>query len=104
MKNNTRAFISILVSISCVVSVVLINREIALRYLSSGGKTQALFGIVELISYYYKYLFLVLSLLSILFAIKAKRKKENIHMVRIAFILAILSIVLICTRIWKIMI
>ena len=98
------SIISIGLSVICIVLTLIINYRISLRFNSSDGKTQALFGIIELTNYSYKYYFVLLSLISLGFAIVAKRRKEPIKLNRIAMILGILSLGLIFLRIWRIMI
>jgi hypothetical protein len=100
---NRMSSISIVLSIICIVLILLINYIIALRFNSADGKTQALFGIIELTNYSYKYYFVLLSFISLVFAIAAKRRKEPVKLNRIAFILGIISLVLIFLRIWRMM-
>ncbi len=104
MKKNLLSKASIFLSFITILIGLNINHDIALRYLSSDGKTQALFGITEILSFSYKYYFLIISLISIVLLIFSLRKKENKLMIGFAFGLNILSILIIVLRIWRLMI
>ena len=101
---NKYSISSIGLSIICLIMTIQINHNIAQRYLSSDGKTQALFGIIETFNFYYQYYFVVLSSISLIFAILGTRKKENRLPNRLAYIIGFLSLIFIFTRIWRLMI
>ncbi len=103
--NNKRySSISVIFSALGIISTIKINYDIALRYLSSDGKTQALFGITEILYFYYQYFIVVLSLTAIIFAVIGTKKNENRLTNRVAYLLGVMSIILIFTRIWRLMI
>jgi hypothetical protein len=104
MKRNLLSKTSIFLSFLNVLIVININHEIAQRYLSADGKTQALFGITELLSFSYKYYFLIISLISIVLLIFSLRKREDKLIIGFAFGLSLFSILPIVVRIWKLMI
>ena len=104
IKKRLYSTLSILLGVSCIVLMIDLNKNIATRYLSSDGKTQALFRIVETLSYSYKYFFVLISLLSFAFAIIGKRKREKLFIVWIAILISIFSLIIIFIPIWKIMI
>jgi hypothetical protein len=104
MKRNLLSKASIFLSFINALLVINVNYEIALRYLSSDRKTQALFGITELLSFSYKYYFLIISVLSIVLLIFSLRKKEDKLIIGFAFGLSLFSILVIFIRIWKLMI
>lgn len=104
MKRSILSTISIVSSAICIVVVFKIYHDILIQYLASDGKTKALFGIIEIAQFSYKYYFLSLSLLSILFAILAILKKEKRSLIILAFILSTLSIISIFVDLWRFMI
>lgn len=67
--------ISILLSLTTLFLSVKINFYILNDYLSTDGKSQALYGFIEL-KYLYKYYFLIISLFSLLFMVFAFKTKE----------------------------
>ncbi|MCX8531971.1 hypothetical protein [Chryseobacterium luquanense] len=67
--------ISILLSLITILLSIKVNVNILNYYLSTDGKTQALFGLTEL-KYSYKYYFLIISLISSLFLFLAFKTKE----------------------------
>lgn len=67
--------ISILLSLTTLFLSVKINFDILNDYLSTDGKSQALYGFIEL-KYSYKYYFLIISLFSLLFMVFAFKTKE----------------------------
>ena len=104
MTKKLSSTISIILSILCILIITWINAKIANRYLSSDGKTKALFGIVETLSYSYKYWFIGLSIGSIITAIIGNRKKEGKKIFWISMTLGIISMMIIFTPIWRLMI
>lgn len=104
MTRKINSTISIVLSILCLLIITWINLKIANRYLSSDGKTQALFGIVEILSYSYKYWLIGLSIGSIITAIVGKRKNEGKQIFWISMTLGITSMIIIFTPIWRLMI
>lgn len=104
MTKKLSSTISIILSILCLLIITWINIKIANRYLSSDGKTQTLFGIVETLSFSYKYWFIGLSIGSIITAILGKRKNEGKQVFWISMTLAIISGLIIFTPIWRLMI
>ena len=93
--------ISILLSLICILIITWINIKIANRYLSADGKTQALFGIVETLSFAYKYWFIGLSIGSIITSILGKRKKEGKNIFIISLTLSLISLMMIFIPIWR---
>jgi hypothetical protein len=93
-----------LLNLICIIIIWEINFEIAARYTASDGKTQSLFGIIEVLNFSYKYYFLLLSAIALYLAIKSRIKKEARSTFIIAILLNALSIALILTRVWKILI
>jgi hypothetical protein len=67
---------SIFLSLLCLIIILKINHDLSLRYLSSDGKTQALFGLVEILDYSYKYWFVGLSFGGVIASILGKREMK----------------------------
>jgi hypothetical protein len=104
MKKPIFSIISILLSFANLIVIFKINHEIAVRFLTSDGKTRALFGIVEIAQFTYKYYFIALSVLSILFIVYAIRIREIKTFNQIAIVLSLLSAASIFIPFWKLMI
>ena len=104
MTKKLNSTISILLSMLCMLIIIWINIKIANQYLSSDGKTQALFGIVETLNYSYKYWFVILSLGSIITSTLGKRKNEGKGIFWVAMTLSLMSLILIFTPFWRLII
>jgi hypothetical protein len=104
MKKYRFSALSIILSIVCIIAVIVVNQKIAHQYLLSDGKTRAMFGIIEMAQFYYKYYFSILGLSSLLFGLMAIRKKEMKLIIQIALILSVISNISIFIQIWKFMI
>jgi len=98
------SLISIFLSGLCISIITKINIDIAQRYLHSDGKTQALFGITETLVFYYQYYFIGFSLGALILAIIGTRRKENRYVNRLAYIIGIISLIIIFARVWRLMI
>ncbi|MGE5107920.1 MAG: hypothetical protein ACM3H8_10270 [Sphingobacteriales bacterium] len=95
---------SIIISVGCVVYLLILNYNLAQHYLSADGKTQALFGIIELTWLSYKIYVVPFLMLSLVFWILSIRKKEAKSLSILAAILSTLSVVLLFIRFWTWMI
>lgn len=104
MIKSRFSILSIILSAICILIVFLIDFKIGRQYLSSSGKTQALFGIVEILSFSYKYYFIVVALSSIIFSIIGNRKRENPRINWLAFGLSVVSLIIIFIPVWRVMI
>jgi len=90
--------------ILCVISIIwtlCIERAIYYDYMSSTGKTQALFGLTLLFSYSYRYYLVFFGIIALGFSIMAIRKKENEQHIVISILLAINSIILPFLNVWQ---
>lgn len=103
MKRSLFSIISLLISILCIGFIVKINIDIADVYKSADGKTQALFGLVEM-AFLYKYYCLFFCLVSLVMAFIAKRKEELNIMTRLALAFSIMSVIIVFIKIWKLII
>jgi len=94
------SIISILLSLITLSLSIKVNLAILKDYLLTDGKTQAFYGLIEL-KYSYKYYFLGISLISLLFFILAFKNKElNIFKYSATCIL-ISGIISIFINFWK---
>ena len=78
---------------------LLINKWIADRYLIADGKTRALFGITELLSFGYQYYVAILGILSVILASSGIYHKQNRAI--LALLLGAGAILLVFVRIWR---
>ena len=92
--------LSIAISLICIFLTIKTNLVIAETFLKSGGKNRALFGIIELTRFSYKYYYLFLSITSFSFAWFYSKVSKNRIMKISCFALSILSGVLVFLRIW----
>lgn len=104
MKKYRFSVLSIILSIVCIITVIVVNRKIVGQYLLSDGKTRALFGITEILEFSYQYYLIIPNLISLFLGLIAIRKKEKKLTIQIALSISILSIILIFSRIWRLMI
>jgi len=104
MKKIVFTITSIVLSITSLLATAKINLDIAKRYLTSDGKTQKLFGLIEITNFYYQYYFVLFGFIALGFAIFATVRKEKKIINQISYGLAIFSIIIIFVRLWRIMI
>ncbi len=78
---------------------LLINKWIADRYLIADGKTRALFGITELLSFGYQYYVAILGIVSVILAGSGIYHKQNRAI--LALLLGAGAILLVFVRIWR---
>ncbi|MDF2831005.1 MAG: hypothetical protein K0Q82_111 [Chryseobacterium indoltheticum] len=94
------SIISIILSFTTIFISVKINFDIVNDYLSADGKSQALYGFIEL-KYLYKYYFLLISLISLLFLVLAFKIKELKLFQYSALFILILGISSVFIDFWK---
>jgi hypothetical protein len=87
----------------CLIGLIIINHQIALRFLSADGKTRAWFGIIEMF-FNYKYLLIIPIVISSIFIVKGIKKKENKKIIIYSIILSITALICVFLRIWRLMI
>ena len=103
MKFYKLSITSLIFNVGTIIGLVIVNREIALRYISSDGKTKALFSLVEY-SFSYKYYFIISGTFSLILAIFAIKKQEAKWLAFTVLILSLFSIVLVFIEFWKLFI
>jgi len=104
MKKSILSIISIMLSIACLIATLKTNHDIAIRYLSSDGKTKAIFGIIEITIFSYQYYFVILSLIAIVVAFIASKRRETRLINVISYFIGILSLLFIFVRPWRLLI
>ena len=98
------SLISVILSGLCIAIIIKINTDIAQRYLQSDDKTRALFGITETLVFYYQYHFAELSMIAMILSIIGTKRKENRLVNRLAYVIGLLSLIIIFARVWRLMI
>ena len=93
--------IAILLSVISILWTLYIESSIYDDYLSSTGKTKALFGLKLLFDYSYRFYLCAFGIVSLFLSFVAHRKNENQLYIIIAILLAISSILLPFMGIWK---
>jgi uncharacterized membrane protein YidH (DUF202 family) len=96
--------LSIIISIISILATTFINYQIAEEYLRVDGKTQALFGIKEMLQFGYQYYVIILGLSSLILAILSKREPHQKARQLIVFFLCLFAISIIFLRIWRFMV
>jgi hypothetical protein len=104
MKGIKYSILSLISSNLCIVGLLIHNYNLSLAYLSSGGKTRALFGIIELSRLHIKLYFIPFAFLSIGFGVLAVKKKENKVWAAVSIIACLIAIVSFFIRYWRFMI
>jgi hypothetical protein len=105
IKNRLFSLLSILLSIISLIAVIKINRDISARYLALDGKTQLLLGLTEFVGFYFKfYIVIAVSLVAMGLSIIALRKEEERRYRLIAFLLGVLSVIVVVLNIGRFMI
>lgn len=104
IKNRLFSLLSILLSVISLIAVIKINSDISARYLALDGKTQLLLGLTEFVGFYFKfYIVIAVSLVAIGLSIIALRKEEERRYRLIAFLLGILSVIVVILNIGRFM-
>ncbi len=93
-----------LLSLICIVWLIIINDKIAIQYQNSGGKTKAMFGLIEGLSFGYKYYFLFPALLGTFLGGWALSLKKDNRMALVAVVMGCISVVLVFVKVWRFMI
>ena len=101
LTNNKWNTISIALSSIGIVAGLFIEHNIFIDYQNASGKTQALFGLNELLGYSEKKYIVGLGLVSLILSLIALRKKEQKSLVQFSIITGILCFILPFIRIWR---
>ncbi|WP_133055255.1 hypothetical protein [Niastella koreensis] len=95
---NRKLLFSFTLSCISLIATTWINISIAKRYLHADGKTRALFGMNELLSYGYQYLVAILGITALVLSLTS-RPRSRFQLICIT--LSILSIILVFVRLWR---
>jgi hypothetical protein len=100
MPKPQLAKISIVVGTIATAVPSVANIQITFRYLSSTGKTRALFGIVDAVSYSWIYWLVIPTVSSLILAILAFIYKEGETITFTALLVGLVSVSLVFVRFW----
>ncbi len=95
---------SILLSLVSIAITVFINFRIAGTYLRVDGKTRALFGLTELLSFGYQYYVGLLGIISLIFAMAGRKGSSRSGKKFIDVLLSLFAIALVFARVWRLFI
>lgn len=104
MKGFKYSILSLVSSSICIVGLLVFNYNLLLTYLSSSGKTRALFGIIELSRIHIKFYFIPFALISIVLGVLSVSRKENKSLVIVSIIGCLIAVVSFFIRFWRFMI
>ena len=94
---------SVTLALLSIVILTYVNNEIATRYNQADGKTQAMFGIVELLQFNYRYLVLIPATISIILVIKIFHAKESKTWEIVTLLLGLITIIGTLTSSWRLL-
>ena len=95
--------LSVTLGLLSICALAYIDNEIAMRYNQADGKTQALFGIVELLEFNYRYLILIPAAISIALVVKMIHAKEFKALDIITLLLGLITIIGTVTSSWALL-
>lgn len=98
-----RSLVAIIISLIGIAILVRINFTIARIYCLAGGKTQGMFGLLEL-GFFYKYYIALFGIIAIALSIIALNKGEKRIWVIPALTTSSLALLLTFLKIWKLMV
>lgn len=103
---NSNKFIrtlSLLLSIISAATLFYINNQIAVAYIHADGKTKAMFGIIELFTFNYKYLILIPVTLSMILLFMLVKAKDFKILDMLTFLIGLVTIICTVTSSWKLL-
>ncbi len=92
---------SLVLSIASIAITVFINVQIALEYKRVDGKTRALFGITELLSFGYQYYVVIFGIVSLIYAVLNFKANSQTNKKLTALLLSLFAIAFVFARIWR---
>ncbi|MBK9731238.1 MAG: hypothetical protein IPO83_08105 [Chitinophagaceae bacterium] len=104
LTNNLHAKVSLLLGLIGLLGLLTLNFYLASVYVNADGKTQALFGIIELENEIYKYIIGIGVTIAIVMDIIAYFKKESGNWIMAAMVTCLITFICIFLSIWKAMI
>jgi len=100
--NNKFSSWSIIFSAISLIGNAFLNYKLYSLYIKASGKTQALFGMIELSHLHYKIYIFIAGLIALIFSLIALQKKETRS--RLSILLSTISLLLVFVRIWHLFI
>jgi len=100
--NNKFSFWSIIFGTLSIIGNAILNYKLYSLYIKASGKTQALFGIIELSHLHYKIYIFIAGLIALIFSLIALKRKETRSSLLI--LLSTISLLLVFIRIWHLFI
>ena len=82
------------------VITIYINIQIAQRYINATGKTKALFGLTELLTFGYQYYIAVIGIISFILSILSLKVNGQRNKMRMAVLLSIVAIAMVFLKTW----
>ena len=82
------------------VITIYINIQIAQRYINTTGKTKALFGLTELLTFGYQYYIAVIGIISFILSILSLKVNGQRNKMRMAVLLSIVAIAMVFLKTW----
>ena len=106
LSTNNRILIvsSIIISIATIISLILINFQIAQYYLRLDKKSQMLFGLLEYLNFGYKYYLSIGGLIAIILALSVLLSSRKKVLSILAFLIGVIALILVFVRLWRFMI
>ena len=104
MRKPASSIFALVLTLVVFIVILIINFSMAMRYHNADGKTRALFGIVELSEFSYKYYLLIPAVISVIFGVASITKKGDKRRAIIVLTISFISIILILLPFWRIFI
>lgn len=93
--------ISILLSFLALCIAVKINYDISIDYLESTGKNRALFSLIELTKYNFRYYFVILGLCGFIISLFSIRRNEDKKFIAFSVIFSLIAILASFISLWQ---
>jgi hypothetical protein len=103
-KGMIKRNVSLTLGIVSFLALIYVDKEIANQYNHADGKTKAMFGIMVLLRFNYRYLILVPAIMSMLLSAMTIWRKQFTFWDLVALVLGLVSIVGIVTSSWRLMV
>ena len=96
--------ISLLLSFISIAVTLFINIQVAQRYIRATGKTRALFGLTELLTFGYQYYIALIGIVAFILAVLSLKNDRQHNKRLMAVLLSIVAIAVVFVRIWRVFI
>ncbi|MCO4294808.1 hypothetical protein NF867_18235 [Solitalea sp. MAHUQ-68] len=98
------SILALLISLVSIIWLLEINRQIAIAFENSDGKTRALFGIIEILSFGYKYYLVIPGLFAVILGVLGLKRKESRRLSIASICSGLLIILSVFIRLWTVMV